>query len=133
VIKDGEVLDISYHADFTNPIPRPHSQEFYGYPIPALDTIIPRVGDEYDDDTSLAVKGRNFFPVSVVHFGGVPVPSTFVSQTELRAMIPAHLLRVGTIRVSVANPKPHEFTDRGATSNALPFMVRFRNPAKSAH
>jgi imidazolonepropionase-like amidohydrolase len=133
VIKDGEVMDLSYHVNFTNPIPRPHSQEFYGYPIPTLDTIAPRVGDEYGDDTDILVKGKNFFPVSVVYFGGAPIPSTFVSQTELRATIPAHLLRVGTIRVSVVNPKPHEFTDRGATSNALPFMVRFRNPAKSAH
>jgi hypothetical protein len=70
--------------------------------------------------------------VSLVYFGGAPIPSTFVSQTELRATIPAHLLRVGTIRVSVVNPKPHEFTDLGATSNTLPFMVKFRNPAKSA-
>jgi imidazolonepropionase-like amidohydrolase len=132
VVKDGEVVDLSYHANFTNPIPRPHSQEFYGYPIPALDTIAPKVADEYDDDTSITIKGKNFFPVSVAHFGGAPIPSTFVSQNELRATIPAYLLRVGTVRVYVANPKPHEFTARGATSNALPFMVRFRNAAKTA-
>jgi imidazolonepropionase-like amidohydrolase len=133
VIKDGELVDLSYHVNFSNPIPRPHSQEFYGYPVPALDTINPKVGDEYDDDTTIVMKGKNFFPVSVVYFGSAPIPSTFVSQTELQATIPAHLLRVGTIRVSVVNPKPHEFTDRGATSNTLPFMVRFRNPAKIAH
>jgi imidazolonepropionase-like amidohydrolase len=132
VIKDGEVVDLSYHANFTNPIPRPHSQEFYGYPVPSLETITPKVGDEYGDDTTMVMKGHNFFPVSLVYFGGAPIPSTFVSQTELRATIPAHLLRVGTIRVSVVNPKPHEFTDLGATSNTLPFMVKFRNPAKSA-
>ena len=132
VIKDGEVVDLSYHADFTNPIPRPHSQEFYGYPIPTLDSMAPRVGDEDDDDTPIVIKGKNFFPVSVVYFGGAPIPSTFESQTELRATIPAHLLRVGTVRVSVVNPKPHEFTDLGATSNTLPFMVKFRNPAKRA-
>ena len=132
VIKDGEVVDRSYHADFTNPIPRPHSQEFYGYPIPTLDSMTPRVGDEDDDDAPIVLKGKNFFPVSVVYFGGAPIPSTFISQTELRATIPAHLLRVGTIRVSVVNPKPHEFTDLGATSNSSPFMVKFRNPAKRA-
>ena len=133
VIKDGQPVDLSYHANFTNPIPRPHSQEFYGYPVPVLDAVTPKLADEYDDDMGMTIKGKNFFPVSVVHFGGAPIPSTFVSQTELRAMIPAYLLRVGTVRVCVVNPKPHEFTDRGATSNALPFMVRFRNAAKSAH
>jgi hypothetical protein len=130
VIKDGEVVDFSYHADFTNPIPRPHSQEFYGYPIPTLDSMAPRIGSEGEGDIPLVVKGRNFFPFSIVYFGGVPIPCTFVSQTELRATIPSHLLRVGTMRVSVINPKPHEFTDQGATSNALPFMVGFRNPSK---
>ena len=130
VIKDGEVVDLSYHADFTNPIPRPHSQEFYGYTVPTLNSIAPRLGGEDEGDISLVVKGTNFFPISVVYFGGVPIPCTFVNQTELRATIPSHLVRVGTMRVSVANPKPHEFTDQGATSNALPFMVGFRNPAK---
>lgn len=133
VIKDGEVLDLSYHVDFTNPIPRPHSQEFYGYPVPTLDTIAPRVGTEDDSDITLVVKGTNFFPVSVVYFAGAPIPSTFVNQTEMRATIPSYLVRVGTMRISVVNPKPHEFTDQGATSNALPFMIRFRDPVKSAH
>lgn len=133
VIKDGEPVDLSYHADFANPIPRPHSQEFYGYPIPAIDAMTPVLGEEYDGDTTISIKGKNFYPVSVVHFGTAPIPSIFVSQTELRAVIPAHLMRVGTIPISVANPKPHEFTDRGATSNTLPFMVKFKNTARSAH
>ena len=132
VIKDGEVVDLSYHADFTNPIPRPHSQEFYGYTVPTLSSMAPRIATEDEGDISLLVKGTNFFPVSVVYFGGVPIPCTFVSQTELRATVPAHLVRVGTIRVSVANPKPHEFAGQGATSEALPFMVGFGNPAKRA-
>jgi len=130
VIKDGEPVDLSYHADFTNPVPRPHSQEFYGYPIPVLDAISPKIGDECDGDTPLLIKGKNFFPVSVVYFGNTPIPAAFVSQSELRAMIPAYLMRVGTIPVSVVNPKPHEFTDRGATSNPLPFMVKFRSSVK---
>jgi imidazolonepropionase-like amidohydrolase len=131
VIKDGEIVDISYHVNFTNAIPRPHSQEFYGYPVPTLDTITPKVGDERDQEIEILLKGKNFFPLSVVYFGAAPIPSTFVSQSELRALIPSHLLGVGTIRISVMNPKPHEFTDRGATSNGLPFMVRFAAPPKS--
>jgi hypothetical protein len=133
VIKDGEVVDLSYHVNFTNPIPRPHSQEFYGYPIPTLDTIAPRVGAEGDGDIAILLKGKDFFPLSVVCFADEPIPSTFVSQTELRANIPAYLLRVGTMRISVINPKPHEFTGQGATSSALPFMVMFRDRGKNAH
>ena len=125
VIKDGEVLDISYHVNFSNPITRPHSQEFYGYPVPRLDAVIPRVGCESDREIPVVLKGKDFFPVSVVCFGGAPICSTFVNQTELRATVPSHLLRVGTIPISVTNPKPHEFTDRGGTSNGLPFMVKF--------
>lgn len=132
VIKDGEVVDLSYHADFTNPIPRPHNQEFYGYTVPTLSAIAPRIAGEDEGDVPLGVKGTNFFPVSIVYFGGVPIPCTFVNQTELRATIPSHLVRVGTVRVSVANPKPHEFAGQGATSNALPFMVGFKNPARRA-
>jgi hypothetical protein len=131
VVKDGEIVDLSYHVNFTNAIPRPHSQEFYGYPIPTLDVVTPKVGREHDQDIGIVLKGKNFFPVSVVYFGTAPIPSTFVSQSELRASIPSHLLRVGTIRISVINPKPHEFTDRGATSNALPFMVRFAAPPRA--
>ena len=132
VIKDGEAVDLAYHADFTNPIPRPHSQEFYGYPVPTLHSIAPSIAEEGEGNVLLAVKGTNFFPVSLVYFGGVPIPCRFVSQTELRATVPSHLVKVGTMRVSAANPKPHEFAGQGATSNGLPFMVAFRNRAKRA-
>lgn len=130
VIKDGEIVDLSYHADFSNPIPRPHSQEFYGYPAPRLDGLAPRVGCESDREILLTLKGKDFFPDSVVCFGAAAIPSTFVSQTELKATVPADLLRVGTIPISVANPRPYEFTDRGATSNSLPFMVKFAKVAQ---
>jgi len=132
VIKDGEIVDLSYHADFSNPIPRPHSQEFYGYPAPRLDGLAPRVGCESDGAILLTLKGKDFFPDSVVCFGAAAIPATFVSQTELKATVPARLLRVGTIPVSVANPKPYEFTDRGAISNSLPFMIGFARTARIA-
>jgi hypothetical protein len=125
VIKDGQILDTSCHAHFTNPIPRPYGQEFYGYPIPRLDSISPGVASERDGDVELTLTGKNFFPQSVVHFGVSPVPTAFLSQESLAAIIPSHLLKVGTIPISVANPKPHEFSDLGATSNVVKFIVRF--------
>ncbi len=126
VIKDGQVLDTSYHRFYTNPIARPHSQEFYGYPVPSLEELEPRLAADGEGEVALVLRGTDFFPGSVVTLGGVSLETQFVSQSELGAILPAHLLRVGTRPVAVVNPPPHEYPDRGGTSNALPFMVRFR-------
>ena len=132
VIKDGEVVDTSYHAGFSNPIPRPYTQEFYGYPIPRLEEISPRGSVEDSGEIELTLKGRDFFPVSCVCFGGCRVPTTFVSQSELSARIPSHLNRTGTMAVFVINPNPHEFPDIGGTSNSVPFIVKFARPARAS-
>jgi len=130
VIKDGEIIDTSFHASFTNPIPRPTGQEFYGYPIPKLEKISRQVAVEGEADIQLAITGKDFFPQSVLYFGANPVPTRFTSQTELSATIPSYLLKVGTIPVSIVNPKPHEFLTLGATSNKVPFLVRFAKLAQ---
>ena len=125
VIKDGEIIDTSFHASFTNPIPRPTGQEFYGYPIPKLEKVSRQLAVEGEGDLEMAITGKDFFPESVLHFGASPVPTRFISQAELSATIPAHLLKVGTVPISIVNPKPHEFLNLGATSNTVPFLVRF--------
>lgn len=132
VIKDGEIVDTSYHASFFNPIPRPHSHEFYGYPTPKLDQVSPGVAAEKDAEVELLLKGKDFFPVSLVYFGRSPVATRFVSQNAITATIPSHLLGVGTVPVSVINPKPTEYSEGGGTSNALPFIVRFPRAARAA-
>ncbi len=131
VMKNGEILDTSFHDSFTNPIPRPYTQEFYGYPVPRLDKVSPRCACETDAPLDLVLRGNNFFPDSVVCFGASPVATKFVSQSELCAMVPSHLLRVGTIPVTVVNPKPHEFWDKGGTSNAIPVIVKFAPAARA--
>jgi imidazolonepropionase-like amidohydrolase len=130
VIKDGEVIDRAFHSSFTNPIPRPTGIEFYGYPIPRLEKVSRQVAVESEADIELSIHGKDFFPGSVVYFGASPVPTKFLSQQELNAVIPRHLLRVGTTPLTVVNPRPHEFPNLGATSNGLPFMVRFAEPAQ---
>ncbi len=127
VIKDGEIIDTSYHVGFSNPIPRLYNQEFYGYPAPRLEKISPRVAVEDGGEIELNLIGQGFFPVSSVCLGGCRILTNFVSQKELVATIPSHLLKVGNFSVSVVNPKPHEFRDRGGTSNSLAFMVKFAN------
>ncbi|MEK7335080.1 MAG: amidohydrolase family protein [Candidatus Binatota bacterium] len=131
VIKDGEIMDISYHADFFNPIARPHSQEFYGYPTPRLDNLSPKVAFANDAELEMVLKGKDFFPVSVVCFGGSPVATRFVSQSEVAARVPSYLLSVGTVPVSVVNPKPTEWSEGGGTSNSVPFIVQFPRAGKA--
>ncbi|MEE9568040.1 MAG: IPT/TIG domain-containing protein, partial [Candidatus Binatia bacterium] len=83
-------------------------------------------------EIELTLKGRDFFPVSSVCFGGCRVPTTFVSQRELRATIPSYLVRAGTLPVCVINPKPHEFPDMGGTSNSAAFIVKFARLARAS-
>ena len=125
VIKDGVVLDTSYHAWFSDLMPRPYGQDFYGYPVPNLERISPVAGSEKDGDVVLNLKGKGFYPSSVVHFGVTPIPTTYVSPLELVAKIPGQALKGGTVPVCVVNPKPYQLRHRGATSNPLSFVVRF--------
>jgi len=125
VIKDGAVIDRAFHANFHNPIPRPTGIEFYGYPMPRLEKVSRQLAVESDADIELNLQGKDFFPASVVYFGSSPLPTKFLNQQELGAIIPRHMLRVGTTQLTVVNPRPHEFPNLGATSNGLPFMVRF--------
>ncbi len=131
VIKDGEIVDTDYHESFSTPILRTISREFYGYPLPTLEQVTPRVISEGDGDAELTLKGKDFFPNSVVRFGSSPVPTRFISQEQLMATLPSHLARAGTFPIVVINPKPRELPDRGGTSNALPFIVRFSELPKT--
>ncbi len=128
VIKDGEVMDTRYHASFSNPIPRPTNQEFYGYPFPKLDDLSPKVISQDDDPIELILTGTNFFPESHVRFGSEPILTSFINQEKLIATLPAHLVRPGTFRVVVINPRPREFPDLENASKPMTLIVRFRKP-----
>ncbi|MBI4524970.1 MAG: amidohydrolase family protein [Deltaproteobacteria bacterium] len=125
VIKDGAIVDRSYHASLSNPIPRPYTQGFYGYPLPKLDSVMPAAAFEGEGEKRLVLKGKDFFPTSVARLDGRPILTEFASQQELRATIPAHLMRPGVLRITVMNPRPWEIPDLGGASNALAFIVRF--------
>jgi YVTN family beta-propeller protein len=67
---------------------------------------------------TLTINGTNFVAASMVNFGG-PVPTTFVSPTQLTAAIPASsIASTGTIAVTVTNP-----AGGGGTSKAMNFTV----------
>lgn len=126
VIKNGEIVDRSYHAGFSNPLPRPYTQGFYGYPVPRLESASPAAVFEGGEEVRLVLKGKDFFPTSVVRLDGRPLRTDFVSQQELTAVIPSYLVHARVARLSVTNPRPWEIPDLGGTSNPLTFIVRFK-------
>jgi hypothetical protein len=130
VIKNGELVDIGYHPDYVNPIPRPYEPSLHSYPVPKISRMSPAMAVEGSNPVKLAIEGEGFVRGSVVHFGGVRVPTTCTSGKELQAEIPEHLLaQVGTYTVLVANPGPVSIKDplhEDERSNPKYFMVSFR-------
>ena len=88
VIQGGRVLDPGFHREFTNPIPRPSHEEFYGNPLPQIEKISPIIGTEEDAETEISVMGASFQPESVVRLDGVGLRTEFISPTEIKAAIP---------------------------------------------
>src|SRR5207248_2416079 len=67
----------------------------------------------------LTVNGTNFVSTSTVYWNGSPLTTTFVSSTQLTAIVPAaNVAAVGTASVTVVNPAPG-----GGTSNAQTFTI----------
>jgi hypothetical protein len=72
-------------------------------------------------DVTLTLRGTGFVPHSVVLFERVPLETTFISTTELKATLAARLSRtVGTYRIRIWNPRPG-----GGESANLPLIVRY--------
>jgi hypothetical protein len=124
VIQGGRILPTGYHRTFVNPIPRNTRQTAPsgGYPRPEAQRVSPLVAVEGSDDLTITVSGRRFYRRSVVFVDTTPLPTEFVSDSELRATVPARLLRsVGTYWVRVFTPRPG-----GGDSAALSLIVKFR-------
>ena len=68
---------------------------------------------------TLTVTGMNFVATSVINFGGTTPATTFVSSTQLSALISVFAIGyTGTIAVTVTNPAPG-----GGTSNTAQFAT----------
>ena len=76
---------------------------------------------------ALIVNGSNFVNSSTVQWNGTNRPTTFVSDAQLRADIPASdIAAFGTANVTVVSPAPG-----GGTSNALTFTISNSTPTPS--
>ena len=84
VVMDGKVIDIGF-TKYKNPIP-----SFYSYQSLPLDLeISPLFLTEGSGPTVLKVRGRGgMWPFHRVLLNGQPLPTSFVSKDELKAIIP---------------------------------------------
>ncbi|MBI2534765.1 MAG: amidohydrolase family protein [Deltaproteobacteria bacterium] len=84
VIMDGKVIDIAF-TKYKNPIP-----SFYSYQSLPLDLeITPLFLIEGSGPTTLKVRGQGgMWPFHRVMLNGKPLPTSFVSKDELKAIIP---------------------------------------------
>jgi hypothetical protein len=88
-------------------------------PVPTITSLSPPSVVVGGPGFTLTVTGTNFVLSSVVRWNGADRATTFVSPTQLRAVIPAtDLLMAGTARVTVFNPPPG-----GGTSNSVNLVV----------
>lgn len=94
-------------------------------PAPTLIALSPNSTLAGSPSFSLTVTGSNFVSAAVVRWSGSNRTTSFVSSTQLTALIPAaDVAAAGTASVSVQNPAPG-----GGISNALTFTINNPVPA----
>ncbi len=136
VIQRGEVVDTSYHSDYSFPFLMygPVSKHLYN-PVPAITSIEPPVvpmagsAEEAAEGPTgrnmvaeIRVRGRGFVQSTVVKMGEMKVPTEWVSATELRARVPDDIRQhVGTVLVTVVSPMPG-----GGPSAPLEFYIIYK-------
>ena len=95
-----------------------------GNPVPTTASLSPSAANPGGSGFTLAVSGTGFVTGSVVQWNGASRPTTYVSSTQLTAVITAaDITSTGTVLVTVSNPAPG-----GGISNAQTFTV---NPSSS--
>ncbi len=86
--------------------------------IPAITNISSSSKPVGSTQFILTVNGTNFLPTSVVNFGGSALATTYISATQLTAIVSvSYLTTAGTFSITVYNPSTLE------TSNSQSFTV----------
>ncbi|MFZ5877417.1 MAG: beta strand repeat-containing protein [Nitrospirota bacterium] len=102
-----------------NPVPNP---------VPSTTTLTPSSATAGDAAFTLTVDGADFVSGAVVRWNGVDRVTTFVSATQVTAMIDAaDVATAGTASVTVVSPAPG-----GGTSNVQTFTINNPVPATTA-
>jgi hypothetical protein len=93
-------------------------------PAPILTSISPTSATVGDPSTTITLTGTNFVNGSTADFNGTPITTTFVSATQLSAVIPAaDLTAAGSELITVVTAGPG-----GGTSAAQTFIVNAAPP-----
>src|SRR5438876_5029593 len=97
-------------------------------PVPTLGSLSPSTATSGAAPFTLTVNGTNYVSGSVVRWNGGARTTTFVSDTQLQAAIPAgDIATAGTASLTVFSPTPG-----GGTSGALTFTVNSAVPPGAA-
>ena len=98
-------------------------------PIPSVTTISPTTGIAGTrSNMTLTVNGDGFVPDSAVRWDGADVATTYLSRTQLRAVIPSsNLATAGSFPITVFNPAPV-----GGISSPVNFTVNNPVPTVTA-
>jgi hypothetical protein len=95
-----------------------------GNPVPAITTLSPNQAGAGGPAFTLTVNGTGFVSGSVVRWNGADRTTSFVSDTQLNAAIPASdIATIGTASVTVISPSPG-----GGTSNAVMISIVSGSP-----
>lgn len=130
----------SYQVSVFNPAPgggvsnaMPVEVRVRQNPVPAITSLAPASVVAGTGGT-LTVRGTGFTASSRVWLGSTALATTFVSETELRAVVePAHVPTPGTAGIVVVNPQPGGGVSAGAAlevHNPVPTLVSL-SPAES--
>ena len=77
---------------------------------------------EGSDGITLTVKGKDFISTSMVQFADTVLPTELVDSTQLKAKVPAEMLRqVGTYTIRVVHRAPG-----WGKTNPANFIVKFK-------
>jgi len=91
-----------------------------GNPVPFLNQpLVPSAVSPGGPQFALTVNGTGFLPASTVDFNGTPLTTTFVSNRQLTAVVPAaEIATAATASIAVVNPPPG-----GGSSNVVYFPI----------
>jgi YVTN family beta-propeller protein len=113
-------------------------------PVPVLTAIAPSSAAAGSPQFTMTLTGTSFISTSIARWNGTDLATTFISATQLTALVPAaDILTVGSASVTVFNPlgaaqivktkvHPHGGGPSGQTSNALTFTITAENPTPVA-
>lgn len=109
-------------ATYTIAVPPP------AFPTPTVDGLSPAYVSAGSGARTLTVSGSGFITDSVAYWGTTPLPTHWVSETQLSAQVPASDLAIAGINIiSVHTPGPG-----GGTSNNFQFEIDTAGSGTSA-